>query len=55
MPLSWDDLEAAIARSSEPGLWFSPRRALERLDATGDRVAETQTVRQTLAATGAGG
>jgi bifunctional non-homologous end joining protein LigD len=48
MPLRWDDVERAIATSSERRLWFSPAKALERLDAEGDVFAEVQTLEQRL-------
>ena len=48
MPLRWEDVERAIATSSERGLWFSPAKALERLDAVGDVFAEVQTLEQRL-------
>jgi bifunctional non-homologous end joining protein LigD len=48
MPLRWEDVERAIATSSERGLWFSPRGALERLDARGDVFAEVLTLEQRL-------
>jgi len=48
MPLDWSDVEEALARGSEDGLWFSPKRALARLDAVGDAFAEVQTLEQRL-------
>jgi bifunctional non-homologous end joining protein LigD len=49
MPLRWEDVERAIATDDERALWFSPRTALERLDAIGDPFAEVETLEQSLA------
>ena len=48
MPLDWSVLDDAAGRGSEDALWFSPRRALERLDADGDVFAAVQTLEQRL-------
>jgi bifunctional non-homologous end joining protein LigD len=48
MPLGWDSIEEAVATGSEDGVWFSPKRALERLDDVGDVFAEVQTLEQRL-------
>jgi bifunctional non-homologous end joining protein LigD len=50
MPLEWSEIEAAVATSSERGLWFGPRRTVERVDERGDPFAEVQTLRQQLPA-----
>jgi bifunctional non-homologous end joining protein LigD len=47
MPLEWSEVEIAVETSSERGLWFGPRRAVERID-EGDPFAEVQTLRQDL-------
>ena len=48
MPLGWEAIEEAVGTGSEDGLWFSPTRALERLDDVGDVFAEVQTLEQRL-------
>jgi bifunctional non-homologous end joining protein LigD len=48
MPLPWPAFEEALDRRSEERLWFSPRRALERLAEHGDAFAEVGTLRQSL-------
>jgi bifunctional non-homologous end joining protein LigD len=48
MPLAWPEVEAAVATDDERGLWFSPRKALDRLDDAGDEFAEVQTLGQRL-------
>jgi bifunctional non-homologous end joining protein LigD len=48
MPLAWDEVERALATSSEAPLWYSPRAALERADAVGDPFSQVQTLRQEL-------
>jgi bifunctional non-homologous end joining protein LigD len=48
MTLGWEAIEEAVATGSEDGLWFSPTRALERLEDVGDVFAEVQTLEQRL-------
>jgi bifunctional non-homologous end joining protein LigD len=48
MPLEWSEIDEAVETRSERGLWFGPRRAVERVDERGDPFAEVQTVRQPL-------
>ena len=48
MPLGWSEVRDAVEERSERGLWFGPRRAVERLERDGDPFADVQTLRQPL-------
>jgi bifunctional non-homologous end joining protein LigD len=47
-PLRWEEVEAAATTGDADRLWFSPRAALDRVDALGDVLADALTLRQRL-------
>lgn len=48
VPVSWEELRAAVAAGREERLYFAPDAVLKRLEKTGDLFAEVLTLRQKL-------
>jgi hypothetical protein len=48
MPISWDELEAALKRRKADDLYFEPEAALKRLENVGDVFSPVLTLKQSL-------
>jgi bifunctional non-homologous end joining protein LigD len=51
MPVTWDELEAALSKGDPASLNYSPAGALARLEAVGDLYAPVRELRQRLPST----